>query len=180
VLGDEMNELSPAMRRLLTELWDEFREVEARVVRISREIEALAAHDETARRLASIPGIGPLGATALLAAVGDARQFRKARDLAAWLGLVPRQHSTGGKPTLLGISKRGCPYIRRLLIHGARSCLLHLDRTRDRLGNWISALASRMHVNKVVVALANKLARIAWVVLTRPGTLYQRVDPAFG
>ena len=180
VLGDETNELSAAMRRLLTELWEEFREVEARVARITREIEALADRDETARRLASIPGIGPLGATALLAAVGDARQFRKARDLAAWLGLVPRQHSTGGKPTLLGISKRGNPYLRRLLIHGARSCLLHLDRTRDRLGDWINALASRMHVNKVVVALANKLARIAWVVLTRPGTLYRRVDPAFG
>jgi transposase len=180
VLGDEMNELSAAMRRLLTELWEEFREVEARVARITREIEALADRDETARRLASIPGIGPLGATALLASVGDARQFRKARDLAAWLGLVPRQHSTGGKPTLLGISKRGNPYLRRLLIHGARSCLLHLDRTRDRLGDWINALASRMHVNKVVVALANKLARIAWVVLTRPGTLYRRVDPAFG
>jgi hypothetical protein len=115
-----------------------------------------------------LPGIGPIGATALMAAVGDARQFRKARDLAAWLGLVPRQRSTGGKSTLLGISKRGNPYVRRLLIHGARSCLLHLDRTRDRLGAWITALASRMHVNKVIVALANKLARIAWVIPNAP------------
>ena len=89
-----------------------------------------------------------------LAAIGDGRQFGRARDLAAWLGLVPREHSTGGKTTLLGISKRGNRYVRRLLIHGARSCVTHLDRTRDRLGGWLNALQSRMHVNKVTVALA--------------------------
>ncbi len=126
-----------------------------------------------------MPGIGPLGASALLAAIGDGRQFRKARDLAAWLGLVPRQYSTGGKPTLMGISKRGNGYVRRLLIHGARSCVLHLDRTRNRLGVWLDQLQRRMHANKVVVALANKIARIAWAIINRPGTLYERVDPAF-
>jgi transposase len=87
---------------------------------------------------------------------------------------------TGGKPTLLGISKRGNGYVRRLLIHGARSCVMHLDRSRTRLGAWIDRLETRMHANKVVVALANKIARIAWVVLNRPGTLYERIDPAFG
>ena len=86
----------------------------------------------------------------------------------------PREHSTGGKPTLLGISKRGNRYVRRLLVHGARSCVTHLDRTRDRLGAWLNGLQQRMHVNKVVVALANKIARIAWVVLTAPGALYER------
>ena len=96
-----------------------------------------------------------------MAAVGQGRQFKKARDLAAWLDLVPRQHSTGGKPTLLGISKRGNGYVRRPLIHGARSCVLHLNRTRDRLGVWLDRLQRRMHVNKVVVALANKIAQIA-------------------
>ena len=114
-----------------------------------------------------------------MAAIGKGYQFAKARDLAAWIGLVPRQHSTGGRNTLLGISKRGNSYIRRLLIHGARSCLMHLDRSRDRLGAWLDGLRARMHPNKVVVALAAKMARIAWVVLNRPGTLYERRDPAF-
>jgi transposase len=126
----------------------------------------------------TIPGIGPLAATAMLAAIGDGRQFRRARDLAAWLGLVPREHSTGGKTTLLGISKRGNRYVRRLLIHGARSCVTHLDRSRDRLGDWLDALQSRMHVNKVTIALAAKIARMAWVILTKPGALYERRDPA--
>ncbi len=99
--------------------------------------------------------------------------------MAAWLGLVPRQHSTGGKPTLMGINKRGNAYVRRLLIHGARSCVMHLDRSRNRLGAWLDQLEARMHANKVVVALANKIARIAWVIINRPGTLYERVDPAY-
>jgi len=139
---------------------------------------AIAQRLDAAKRLMSIPGIGPLGATALLAAVGDGRQFRKARDLAAWLGLVPRQHSTGGKTTLLGISKRGNPYLRRLIIHGARSCVAHLNRERDRLGHWLDQLEQRMHRNKVIVALANKIARMVWAVLTRPSNLYERVEPA--
>ena len=126
----------------------------------------------------TIPGIGPLAATALLAVIGDGHQFRRARDLAAWLGLVPREYSTGGKTTLLGISKRGNRYVRRLLIHGARSCVAHLNRTRDRLGNWMAGLEARMHVNKVVVALAAKIARITWVIVTKPGALYERRDPA--
>lgn len=94
--------------------------------------------------------------------------------MAAWLGLVPREYSTGGKTTLLGISKRGSSYLRRLLIHGARSCLLHLDRSRDRLGSWIDGLQSRMHNNKATVALAAKMARVAWVVITKPGATYER------
>ena len=179
VVRNELNELTPSMRRLLDDLWNEFKELDQRITEISHQIEALAARDDTARRLTSIPGIGPLGATALLAAVGDGKQFRHGRDLAAWLGLVPKQYSTGGKSTLLGISKRGNPYVRRLLIHGARSCVLHLDRTKDRLGMWLDRLGARLHPNKVVVALANKIARIAWTVLTRPGTSYQRLDPRF-
>jgi len=179
ILGEEANDLTPAMRRLLGEMWEEFKALNERLHQVSAQIEALAGNDEFARRLATIPGIGPLGATALLAAVGDGRQFRRARDLAAWLGLVPKQYSTRGKPTLLGISKRGNPYVRRLLIHGARSCVRHLDRTRDRLGQWLDRLEVRMHFNKVVVALANKIARIAWAILTKPGMTYRRVDPAF-
>jgi transposase len=178
VLADEENDLTPAMRRLLTSLFDDVRQLEARIAEIGREIESVAAANDTARRLMSIPGIGPLAATALLAAAGTARQFRKARDMAAWLGLVPREYSTGGKTTLLGISKRGNGYLRRLLIHGSRSCLLHLDRTRDRLGGWLDGLQSRMHNNKAVVALAAKIARIAWVVITRSGVTYEKLGPA--
>jgi len=106
--------------------------------------------------------------------IEDTSRFKRARDVAAWLGLVPRQHSTGGKQILLGISKRGNGYLRRLLIHGARSCMMHLDRSKDRLGQLIDALRSRMHVNKVTVALAGKIARIVWVVLRQPGTTYLR------
>lgn len=127
----------------------------------------------------TIPGIGPLAATALLAAAGSARQFKKARDMAAWLGLVPREYSTGGRTKLLGISKRGNRYLRRMIIHGARSCVTHLDRSRYRLGAWLDGLQARMHTNKVTVALAAKIARIAWVVMTKPGASYERRDPAF-
>jgi transposase len=179
VLADDSNDLTPVMRRLLGELREELGALETRIAAVSREIEATATTNDAARRLATIPGIGPLGATAIVAAIGEGRQFKKARDMAAWIGLVPRQHSTGGKATLLGISKRGNSYIRRLLIHGARSCLMHLDRGRDRLGAWIDGLRARMHPNKVVVALAAKMARVAWVILNKPGALYERRDPAF-
>jgi transposase len=177
-LADEDNDLTPAMRRMLAELFEDIGRLDERIAEVTREIEALAARDDRARRLMTIPGIGPIVATALLAAVGDGRQFRRARDMAAWLGLVPREHSTGGKTALFGISKRGNRYVRRLLIHGARSCVLHLDRTRDRLGSWLNALQSRMHANKVAVALAAKIARMAWAIITRPGALYERRDPA--
>jgi transposase len=178
IIADHANDLTPTMRRLLQDLFEDLRGLEKRIAAITREIESLAARDERARRLMTIPGIGPLAATALLAAAGNGQQFRRARDMAAWLGLVPQQHSTGGKPQLLGISKRGNRYVRRLLIHGARSCVVHLDRSRDHLGAWIGRLQTRMHVNKVTVALAAKIARIAWVILTRPGALYERRDPA--
>ncbi len=177
VVADDGNDLTPTMRRLLTDLFGDLQRHEQRIKEITTEIEQLAAADERARRLMTVPGIGPLVATALLASAGDGRQFRKARDLAAWLGLVPKQHSTGGKAVLLGISKRGNSYTRRLLVHGARSCLIHLNRSRDVLGAWLDQLRTRMHVNKVTVALAAKLARIAWVILTTPGALYERRQP---
>ena len=178
VLSNASNELTPRMRRLLADLFADLERLEQRIDDVSREIASAAAQDDRARRLMTIPGIGALAATAIIAAAGDGRQFRKARDMAAWLGLVPREHSTGGKTTLLGISKRGNRYQRRLLVHGARSCLLHLDRSRDQLGVWLDGLEARMHSNKVTVALAAKVARIAWVILTRPGALYERRIPA--
>ena len=178
-LGDAENDLTPAFRRLLASLRAYLAELEEHIDQFSQEIQAIADRDDVARRLMTIPGVGPLAATALLAAVGDARQFKRGRDLSDWLGLVPAQHSTGGKATLLGISKRGNSYVRRLLIHGARSCVMHTDRTRHRWGIWLDALAERVHVNKLTVALANKIARMAWVILTRPGATYQRQDPRF-
>lgn len=178
-LGDAENDLTPAFRHLLACLRTFLTELEDHIEQFNQEIEAFADRDDTARRLMTIPGIGPLAATALLAATGDAHQFKRGRDLSAWLGLVPAQYSTGGKSKLLGISKRGNAYIRRLLIHGARSCVVHTDRSRHRWGTWLDALAGRVHVNKLTVALANKIARMAWVVLTKPGATYQRQDPRF-
>ncbi len=172
ILADDKNDLTPCMRDILVGLSAELTGLEDRITLMTRRIEAIAASSALAMRLTSIPGIGKLTATAIISAVGNAQQFSKARDMAAWLGLVPAQYSTGGKTTLRSISKRGDPYIRRLLIHGARSCVLHLDRAKDRLGAWISALEARMHSNKVVIALANKLARVAWVIMRQPGTLY--------
>jgi len=128
----------------------------------------MARNDNATRKLTSIPGIGVLNATALIAAVGDASAFAKARDLGAWLGLVPRQHTTGGKPRLLGISKRGNTYLRTLLIHGARAALPSLSQSDTPLGRWLKAMIERgVHRNAVVVALANKLARIVWAVLCK-------------
>ena len=118
----------------------------------------------------SIPGIGVLNATALIAAIGQAESFARGRDLAAWLGLVPRQVTTGGKPRLVGISKRGNKYLRKLLIHGARAALPTLLEGASPLAGWLRGLVTRMHKNAAVVALANKLARIAWAVLRRNET----------
>jgi transposase len=159
--------LSPRVRALVEDLRAEWRELDRRIGAFDDEFAARARTDEAARRLATIPGIGVLNATALVAAIGAGEAFRRGRDLAAWLGLVPRQASTGGKPKLLGISKRGNKYLRKLLIHGARSALPSLSRSATPLGSWLRGLLIRAHVNTAVVALANKLARIAWAVLRR-------------
>ena len=140
-------------------------EILRRSLIVARADDSNQRQDESARLLATIPGIGVINATALVAAVGDASAFARGRDLSAWLGLVPRQFSTGGKSKLLGISKRGNEYLRRQLIHGARAALLHLKDTPTPLGNWLRGLLARSHMNVAVVALASKLARIAWAVI---------------
>jgi hypothetical protein len=127
---------------------------------------AYTPRDEACRRLIEIPGIGATIATALVAAIGRGRAFEAGRAMAAWLGLVPRQRSTGGVPRLLGISKRGNKYLRKLLVHGARAALPHLAQQPYPLGRWLAGLLARAHRNVAVMALANKLARIAWAVLT--------------
>ncbi len=137
VLADKGNDLTPTMRRLLTDMAADLQHIAMRTKAVSSEIDALANRDDVARRPMTIPGIGTLGATALLSATGDAARFHRARDLAAWLGPVPHQRSTGGKSNLLSISKRGNGYLRRLIIAGARSCYAHLDRSRDRLAGSV-------------------------------------------
>jgi len=132
----------------------------------TRELAEVANKDDGCRRLLTIPGIGPLTATALTAAIGNGAAFRKSRDLAAWLGLVPRQHSTGGKARLLGISKRGDPYLRRLFVHGGRAVFARVKRERHQFGVWLDRLEARSPRNIAIVAMANKIARMAWAILT--------------
>ena len=165
-LEEEVPGVSPRIQSLLADMRVEWRELDRRIEAFDREFLESARTEEATRRLATVPGIGPLNATALVAAVGDASAFGRGRDLAAWLGLVPRQSTTGGKPRLLGISKRSNRYLRKNLIHGARAVLPRLARTETPLGRWVASLLGRAHRNTVVVALASKLARIAWAVLT--------------
>ena len=129
-------------------------------------MERISAADPGCTRIQQIPGIGPIVATAIVAAIGNGAAFGKGRDFAAWLGVVPRQYSTGGKARLLGISKRGNVYLRKILIHGARAAVLRIKRDRAPIGAWLDALDARAPKNVVVVAMANKLARIAWAVLS--------------
>jgi transposase len=170
----EPDPLSQRLRLLVTDMRAEWAELDRRIGAFDDEFANTARTDEARRRVATIPGIGPINATALVAAIGDARAFARARDLAAWLGLVPRQATTGGKPKLLGITKRGSRYLRKNLIHGARAVLPKLAATDTRLGQWLRALLTRTHKNAVVVALANKLARIVWAVLAH-GDYYETV-----
>src|SRR5919206_4121008 len=162
--------LGARMRDLVEDMRAEWRELDRRIAALDAEFAARAKADEAARRLATIPGIGVLSATALVAAIGDGRTFARGRDLAAWLGLVPRQATTGGKPRLLGISKRGNGYLRRLLIHGARAAMPPLSGSATPLGAWLSGLLARARRNVAVVALAARLARIVPAVPRDGGT----------
>jgi transposase len=165
--------LSARTRLLIEDMRLEWSELDRRIAALTAEFVARAREDQATRRLATIPGFGALNATALVAAIGKGETFRRARDLAAWLGLVPRQATTGGKPRLLGITKRGNTYLRTLLIHGARAALPSLMSSQSPMGEWLRGLVGRAHKNKVVVALAGKLARIAWAVL-RSGENYAK------
>jgi transposase len=154
------------MRNLLGLLWSEWKELEQQLEGLDREVEQIASGDAACQRLRQIPGIGPLIATAMIAAIGNGAAFHKGREFAAWLGLVPRQYSTGGKAKLFGISKRGNSYLRKILIHGARAAVTRMKRERAPMGSWMTALEARAPHNVLVVAMANKLARIAWAVLS--------------
>src|ERR1700756_205304 len=159
--GDEPA-LSRRVRMLINDMRSEWGELDRCIHAFDNEFAASVRADEGALQLTTIPGIGVLNATALVAAIGKGQSFARGRDLAAWLGLVPRQQTTGGKPRLKGITKRGNVYLRKLLIHGARAAMTSLSATNTALGKWLRGLRARAHVNIVVVALANKLARIVW------------------
>jgi transposase len=167
ILEDAEQNLTPRMRNLLAQIWQEWKQLELDIESITGEIERISNEDEACKRLRQVPGIGPLVSTAMVAAVGNGAAFRKGREFAAWLGLVPRQYSTGGKTRLYGISKRGNIYLRRMFIHGARAVLLRVKYDTAGLGHWVHQLEARAPRNKVIVAIANKLARIAWSVLYR-------------
>ena len=164
ILEDAENELPTTMRALVRRLWENFQVLDRQAKELEREIKRLNCDDNAVQRLTGIPGIGPMTASALAATVGDARAFANARQLAAWLGLVPRQYSSGGKETLGGISKRGDCYVRSLLVHGARAVIQQAERRADD-GNWVKKLLVRRHKNVATVAVANKNARIAWAIL---------------
>ena len=167
VLEDAANELCVGSRELLSDLGAELRRLDERVVEFDGRIARISREAPACRRLEAIPGIGPLTSTALVAAVGDATEFRNGRELAAWLGIVPRQYSTGGRARLLGISKRGDRYLRYLLIHGARAALRTAGRRSDCRSRWAVEVEKRRGTNIAAVALANKNTRTAWAVLAR-------------
>lgn len=177
LLADPALALSPRIRELICDMRERWQVLDERIDVFDKEFVQHARQDEHARRLITIPGIGPLNATALVAAIGDARTFARGRDLAAWLGLVPRQETTGGKPRLLGITKRGSKYLRKMLIQGARSAMPTLRKSDTRLGAWLRGLLSRAHANTAVVALAAKMARIVWALLHH-GRVYKAVAVA--
>jgi transposase len=164
-LKEEQAKLTPLSTEMFWQLYEEFLALEKRVASYDEKLAAIGQAHPECQRLQTIPGIGPLSATALLTAISDVTQFKNGRQFAAWLGLVPREHSTGGKPRLLGISKRGNVYLRKLLIHGARATLRWVETKTDDRSRWLRALIARRGKNRAAVALANKNARIVWALL---------------
>jgi len=174
-LEDAGNGLTDDFRNLLHGVWDDLLVLDARVGEMDQVIKRLAANNEDCVRLQQLRGVGPMISTAMVATVGDARQYHKGRQMAAAIGITPKQHSSGGKERLLGISKRGDVYLRTLMIHGARAVVSRAEHKDDRLSRWVTGIATRRHPNVAAVALANKTARMAWAML-RHETDY---DPDF-
>ena len=165
ILEDGENNLPGVFRQLLQRLGEHLKELARQVDELEAQIQIWHREHVASQKLAQIPGIGPITASALVATIGNAKCFKNGRQLAAWLGLVPRQHSSGGKPTLLGISKRGDAYLRTLLIHGARAVIQMADRKADYKESWLGELVNRRNKNIAATALANKNARIVWALL---------------
>ena len=178
ILEDAELKLSGMFRVLLAQLQQELEQLGARIEKMDAEIQREAHENEACQRLTAIPGVGPVTATALIGAIGNASTFRRGRDLSAWMGIVPGEYSTGGKQKLLGISKRGNKYLRRLFVQGARSVLQHREKQVPALSRWLAELLGRTHQNVVIVALANKLVRMAWAVLCKNECYRAPVLPA--
>jgi transposase len=173
ILSSKSDALSPRMINLIGELIRDWRRLDERIASVSTEIEVLAKQDESCQRLMSIPGVGPIVSSAVVAAIGNGTGFKQGRDFAAWLGLIPKQESTGDRTILGKISKRGNKYVRTLFVQAAHVVLERRPRTaRQGLWPWIEQASKRLHRNMLAIALANKLARIAWAVLAR-GHAYQ-------
>ena len=168
----EIAELSHLAKDLFLKLVEEYRDLDARVSTLDDMLVDICRRDERCKRLMTLPGVGPIVATSLVAAIDDGRHFNSGRALSAWIGLVPRQYTTGGKPRLGGIGNRANHYLRRQLIHGARSALLRIAKHDDRRSKWAQELQSRAGHNKTLVAMANKTARMAWAKL-RSGESYK-------
>ena len=165
IIDNMNNELTALTRELMENLYDELVEMESRIKKINKQIALVCKENESCRRLKEVPGIGELTATALIAAIPNINEFQNGRHLSAWLGLVPKQSSSGNRQVLLGISKRGDTYLRNLLIHGARSALTHYKDVENKYGQWLSKKKASFAFNKAAVALANKNARIIFSIL---------------
>lgn len=172
VLAEHEVALPPRLIAVIERLRTHFKYLDEQIKAVESELAQQLAEDERSQRLLEIPGVGPITASVLAVELGDAHQFANARQFAASIGLVPRQYSTGGKPTLLGISKRGDKNLRRLLVQGARTIMQRIQTRTDVLGEWVRDMLCRRHSNVVACALANKMARIAWAILAK-GTHYQ-------
>jgi len=170
IFAEAEQRLSPRLLLLIHRLRQRWHALDVEIAQATRDLTEWAEQSPLCRRAATVPGIGPLIATAVVAAVGDGRMFARGRDMAAWLGLVPRQNSTGGKPTLGSISKRGNTYVRELFIQGAQSSFVHLKRDQSSLGHWLRQVEVRRQRQVAIVALANKMVRICWKVLTSEET----------
>ncbi len=174
-LEDAENGLTGDFRNLLHGVWNDLLGLDDRVCEMDKLIKRLAENNEDCVRLQQLRGVGPMISTAMIASVGDARQYRTSRQMAAAIGITPKQHSSGDKHRLLGISKRGDVYLRTLMIHGARAVVARAAHKDDRLSRWVTNIANKKHPNVAAVALANKTARMAWAML-RNETDY---DPDF-
>jgi len=165
--ADAENELTGMFKQLLATQYEMLLTLDMQIDSYEKQIKAIAAEREDCQRVKQIPGIGPITAVALAATIGNPTDFKNGRHFAAYLGLVPRQHSSGGKERLLGISKRGDSYLRQLLIHGARSVLLRIDKKDDAKSRYLKNLKSRVGMNRASVALANKNARVVLAMLLK-------------
>jgi len=167
LIGDAASPITPILRRLGRMYLDQVEAVEGWLDQLNAQLKEIFAHNEDCQLLASVPGIGPIVATALLATAPDPKQFKNGRQFAAWIGLTPKQRSSGGKSMLAGITKHGDTYLRTMLVQGSRAVLRFLAKRNDRQSRWLQRLMLRRHKNVVAIALANKIARICWTVLAR-------------